>query len=267
VRGRCKLAALAKLSAAGAGVAWRSGPAPFKRGIVLPVIGPIVWRIVGVTSTSENAGVPVYTVSYAGDPIVAPVTIQLDPIFPGGVGGANPEGSGGANPADYVGTFAAAVAAAVSLLPPGSGVSFNPATYELTFSPGGATSLSFALTIGQDAAPEGPENYLVRIQNPSLGSVDVGFDGVITAIADDDAFAPGERLWSITGDYAALEGQAPTFTVTLAGAPLATAATVSVELLPQFQSGLNLASAADFVQAFAADVQAAVDALPRGSVD
>ncbi len=224
----------------------------------------ITWRIVGTSLTPETGGVPTYTVSYSGDPIVAPVTIQLDPIFPGGRGGANPEGSGGANPSDYVGTFAASVDLAIAALPPGSGITFNPTTFELTFSPGGATSLTFTLPIAPDTEPEPAENNLVRIQNPSEGTIESGFDGALTAIVDDDGIA-GQRLWSITGDYAALEGQAPRFTVTLAGDALATGATASVQLLPQFQSGLNLADATDFAQAFAADVQAAIAALPPGS--
>jgi Ca2+-binding RTX toxin-like protein len=227
--------------------------------------GSISWRIIGAAQTVEG-GVPSYTVSYTGTPITDPVTIQLDPIFPGGLGAANPEGGGGANPADYDGTFAAAVAAAIAALPPGSGITFNAATYELTFAPGGATSFTFSIGIVQDNAPEGSESYLVRVQNQSFGVVEPGFDGALTSITDNNGFAPGERLWSITGDYAAVEGgEAPRFTVTLSGEALAPGAVASVSLLPQFQSGLNLAGAADFVQAFAADVQAAIAALPPGS--
>lgn len=165
--------------------------------------------------------------------------------------------------ADYA-NFAAAVSAAATARPD---ISFNSGTGTLTYttpSDGAAMApLLIDLSLTDDTAVEGPEDYRISLTNPgSTSGVSVGLhtvnNTVQTTINDTQGVGggPDTTAWSISGDTSVDEGAAATYTVSLAGV-VNSGETATVELsLTDLDT-----NSADYA-AFATAVQTAVAADP-----
>ena len=144
---------------------------------------PLVWAISGTTQITEEAAQAVYTVSYGG--ALAPdATITIE------VGSA--DGSAVAS-ADYTGVATT-----------------------LTFTDGGTTARTVAVSIIEDTLVEGTQDFTVAISGASEG--EIGTSQVATAIVDDDA---SSLQWTIAGPTSLDEGDEGTYTVSYSGVTLA----------------------------------------------
>lgn len=118
-----------------------------------------LWSIVGPASVAEGE-TATYTVSYTGFVLEEDATITI----------ATAVSTGGA----------------IDAL---SGTDYTALSSVLTFTVGGATTKTIAVSTIEDTALETNEDYRVTLTSPSAGSVVVG--AVDTAIADDDISPAG----------------------------------------------------------------------------
>ncbi|HWA44360.1 MAG TPA: Calx-beta domain-containing protein, partial [Hypericibacter adhaerens] len=153
-----------------------------------------VWSISGASTVTEG-GTAVYFVSYSGETLAPGQVLTID-VAPGS--GSAIVGS------DLVG-----------------------GTTTLTFTGGGETSQSIAVTTIDDTIIEGTENFSVSIANPNAGTIDTPTDNTVLV----DNAEP--LVWNVTGNSAGLEGSVATYTVSYSGATLADGVTVTVTVSSQ----------------------------------
>ncbi|QEX22565.1 hypothetical protein FRZ61_24970 [Hypericibacter adhaerens] len=155
-------------------------------------VNEAVWSISGSTFVSEG-GTAVYTVSYSGETLAPGETMTIDvETHPGSADGSD----------------------------------FDGVTTTLTFTGGGTTSMTVAVSTVSDTVIEGNEDYSVAIGNPSHGNT--ANDEVNTTIGDGADTILG---WQIEGTSTVEEGQEAIYTVSYSGATLAPGqiATVTVQ--------------------------------------
>ena len=159
--------------------------------------------------------------------------------------------------ADYA-SFTAAVTAGIGAR---TDLSFNAGTGILTYTGTGNPMTDLVINLGavKDSLVEGNEAYKVVLSNPGTTTVsDITLDpanSVTTTITDNDT-----QTFSLTeGNPTVSEGSADSYTVHLSN-PIDAGVTVSVNLAITLPGGLGGASAADFTNAFLADIQTAVNA-------
>ena len=202
----------------------------------------------GSTTVSEGSA-DSYTVHLTNpiDPGVT-VSVNIAITLPGGLGGASA--------ADFTNAFLADIQTAVNATT-GVHLSGSTLTFDSTFN--AAAGFSFTLPTVNDTLVEGNESYSVALSAPATNaataSVALGTASVTTTIIDS-----GTQAFSITEDNATVtEGSADSYTVHLSN-PIDAGVTVSVNLAITLPGGLGGAEAADFTNAFLADVQTAVNA-------
>jgi hypothetical protein len=145
--------------------------------------GTLLWSIAGTTQIAEEAANATYTVSYS------------NALSPG-----------------QSATIAVASAAGTAT----DGVDYTGVATTMTFTAGGTTAKTVAVTIIEDTIVESVEDFRVTLTNPSTGQLATSW--VNTTIADED----GSLLaWNVSGPTSIDEGDAGTFTVGYAGATLA----------------------------------------------
>lgn len=143
----------------------------------------LLWSIAGTTQITEEAADATYTVSY------------VNAMAPG-----------------QSATIAVASAAGAAA----DGLDYTGAATTLTFTAGGATAKTLAVTIIEDTIVEGAEDFRVTLASPSVGQL--ATSQATTSIADEDASL---LAWSISGPTSVDEGDAGTYTVGYTGATLA----------------------------------------------
>lgn len=170
-----------------------------------------LWSISGTTQITEEGANAVYTVSYTG--------LALGP-------GA---------------TETIVVASANGTAT--SGADYTALTATMTFTGGGATAKTAAVTIIEDTIVEGTEDFIVTIASPSDGSIAVS--QVNTLIVDEDAT---NLQWSVTGPTSIDEGDSGTYTVSYTGVTLAPGqqATVVVASASGAQTFTDATSGVDY---------------------
>lgn len=185
------------------------------RGLVRGVVGgwaedaaapSLVWSIAGTTQATEEAANAVYTVSYGGDTLAPAETVTVEV--------ASADGSA-SNGVDYTGV-----------------------STTLTFTEGGATAKTLAVTIIEDTIVEGTEDFTVTLAAPSRGSV--AGSGVNTLIVDEDATS---LAWTLAGPTSIDEGETGTYTVSYSGVTLAPAQTATVTVATAAGGNTDLADA------------------------
>jgi Ca2+-binding RTX toxin-like protein len=153
------------------------------------------------TSTvSENGGPAIYTVWYTGATLApgftATITVATGPGFTG------------------------------SLPDAGEGVDYTSMTTILTFTGGGPTAQTIAVSMIDDTLLEGDEDYTVTITGQSDGSI--GTSQANTVIADDDQT---NVTWHVTGSSLVAEGDTAQYTVSYTGGALAPGATAFITVM------------------------------------
>ena len=202
----------------------------------------------GSTTVSEGSA-DSYTVHLTNpiDPGVT-VSVNIAITLPGGLGGASA--------ADFTNAFLADIQTAVNATT-GVHLSGSTLTFNSTFN--AAAGFSFTLPTVNDTLVEGNESYSVALSAPATNaataSVALGTASVTTTIIDS-----GTQAFSLTEDSTTVsEGSADSYTVHLSN-PIDAGVTVSVNLAITLPGGLGGAEAADFTNAFLADIQTAVNA-------
>jgi Ca2+-binding RTX toxin-like protein len=178
--------------------------------------GPsLLWTITGQTQVTEGADAG-YTVSYAGATL-APGQTAFATVQSGTAAGGAPDATGGSD--------------------------YNNVTSVLTFTGGGATAQTLTVHTNNDTLVETNEDYQVAIGVVSTGTVAVGT--AVTDIIDDDAT---NLAWAITGQAQVNEGADASYTVSYAGAALATGVTASITVATGLAAGgaPNATSGVDF---------------------
>lgn len=150
-----------------------------------------LWSIAGTTQIAEDNADATYTVSYTG--------LALGP-------GA---------------TETIVVASANGTAT--SGADYTSLSTTMTFTGGGVTARTVAVSVMEDTILEGTEDFIVTLAGQSAGSIAVS--QVNTQIGDDDA---SNLQWSIAGTTQLDEGDPGTYTVGYTGATLATGQTATI---------------------------------------
>ena len=212
-------------------------------------VADLTWSVAGDQMVTEGAAAA-YTVAFDGGPL-APgqeVSVRLRLSLPGGDGGAEAD--------DFSVAFLAEVQAAIDALGPDAGLRLDGD--RLVFSADGPSSLTLYLDTTDDGLVEGPENFTLLIEDPSVGNVATG-DGILTTvIADNDT---DQISWSLTGDATVSEGEDATYTLRLDGAEMGTGQEASVSLALDLPGGPDGAEAADLQQTLLSALQDAIDGL------
>ncbi|QEX18958.1 hypothetical protein FRZ44_42700 [Hypericibacter terrae] len=168
------------------------------------------WSITGTTQLTEGAD-GTYTVAYSGATLAAGQTAFVT-VQTGTAAGGAPNATGGSD--------------------------YNNVNTVLTFAGGGTTAQTLTVHTNNDTVVEPNEDYQVALGVVSIGTVAVGT--VTTDIIDDD----GTNLaWAITGSAQVNEGVDASYTVSYAGAALATGVTASITVA----TGLAPGGASDAV--------------------
>lgn len=219
----------------------------------LPVL--IDWTLTGDTVAIEG-GQAQYEIGYTGTfqpGQQAAIDLTLD--------------FGTASAADFPLDLVAALQSAINALPLADRpiLSFDPGNLfaaTLTFTDSSVSNLQIMLPIADDGTGEGVEDYTMRIDNPTGGTVPGGAVEVDTDIFEN---GPLNLEWEINGDLLVNEGQTASYTVSIGGDSLLPGQVVFIDIgidLPGAGGSVadGGANADDFVQAFLASVQNAVDA-------
>ncbi|MEX0807473.1 MAG: Calx-beta domain-containing protein, partial [Dongiaceae bacterium] len=177
-----------------------------------------IWSINGSEIVDEGADA-IYTVSYTGAALAPGQTVTISVATSGGFDSSLSDAAAGS---DYtaLGTV-------------------------LTFTGGGATAQTVAVSTIDDTVVEGSEDYTVTLAGQSAGSL--GTSQANTIIDDDDDSTVFSLLiWNVTGSSVVTEGEAPgQYTVSYAGASLAPGQTLTISVATGggFDSSLNDAAA------------------------
>ena len=188
-------------------------------------------------------------------------------------------GAGTAEAEDYSPALATAIEDAITLLGPGSGLSFDNVTGELTFTggPGTATALSFTVTADDDDASDSPDTIVVSLgatptTSNGTASIVSGQDTATATITDvdsevtfkievisEDPSNDGSSLQAATLQEEGDSDDLATFTITLGGT-LVTGETATVTV-----TGAGTAEAEDYSPALATAIEDAITLLGPGS--
>ncbi|MEM9684371.1 MAG: type I secretion C-terminal target domain-containing protein, partial [Pseudomonadota bacterium] len=123
---------------------------------------------------------------------------------------------------------------------------------------GGPASLTIFLETADDSLIEGPENYTLIIEDPSIGEVIAG-EGLVTTVIDDNN--AGALVWHLSGDQLTSEGESAAYRLSYDGASLAPGSEVSIAIDLNLPGGDGGAESGDFSASLGAAIQAAIAAL------
>jgi hypothetical protein len=155
----------------------------------------ITWGVAGSTSVAEGAS-GTYTVSYTGGTLAPGLTATV--------------------------TVASATGA-LTWPDATAGSDFTALSTVLTFTGGGVTQKTVAVSTIQDTVLEGTEDFRVTIAGASAGSL--GTSQVNAIVTDDDA---SNMNWSIAGATSVTEGSTANYTVSYTGVTLASGQTATI---------------------------------------
>jgi hypothetical protein len=160
----------------------------------------LTWSITGDSTVAEG-GTAAYTVSYAGATLAPGQTVTISVATGGGFDGDTANDALAGSDYTALGTV-------------------------LTFTGGGATGQTVAVSTIDDTVVEGDEDYTVTLTAAGAGTIVTSQAN--TVIGDDN---DGSLLtWSITGDSTVAEGGTAAYTVSYAGATLAPGQTVTISV-------------------------------------
>ena len=165
--------------------------------VVTSQANTVIDQVNNATTVDEDQGPAVYTIWYTGAAIAPGVTATIAVATGGG----------------FTGTLNDA----------GGGVDYTSVMTTLTFTGGGPTFQTIAVSLIDDTLLEGDEDYSVTIGNQSDGSV--GTSQSNTVIVDDEA---SSLVWNIVGASQVSEGDNGVYTVSYTGAAIAPGQTALV---------------------------------------